>query len=190
MDENVQAVISGIDKNGFVWQLVANMKFDTSTFSTSQALGLINQHVEDTVLDALQAAMADSSKILDISTKYVFPSISYSFHKPQNLSGIRTTAAASGATAGVIKWLPYSGSVTGRQYIPGVCEGDYVNDFITDAYSALLDDVAVAFKSLTGIVGGNQCTFVILTKKTGNGTVVAGYSVGLKVGVLSKRIRT
>jgi len=187
---NIQVTISGTDFNGFVWQNVFYLTCNNGIANIFDTLDATNTHVHGILMTPLRNCMSNQNTILDISSRYVKPDSSYSISKVENSPGNRDALADSGAIAGKIQWLTLEGPETGRQYITGVCEDDYQNDFITDAYAALLDTLGTAFESLAGTVGGFTWDFVVYSK----GDVptvdsIIGHVIYLKAGVLSKRIR-
>lgn len=190
---NVQVTISGIDKNGFVWQNVFYMLVAEGSHATNVVLHHACEWANDQLMDTLQAAMSFQNSIFDIAAKYVKPDSSYTIHKSLNLVGARESNADSGAIGGVIQWIPQDGPETGRQYITGVCVNDYQNDFIVDVYRGFLEDIIVAFMSLTGNDGLFDWIFVVYSKGDNvtpatTDPVVEGTVIG-KAGVLSKRTR-
>lgn len=191
--KNIQVTISGVDFNGFVFQNVFYLESDPGIHNPAEHLKATCDWVDTTLLPDMLNAMVSQCTILDISSKYVKPDSSYSIHKSVNLPGERDLNQSTGATAGVIQWVPLVGPETGRQYISGVAEGDFVNDFISSAYLTLLEPLRDAFINLTGTDAPYTWVFVVYSKGDSvvpatTDPVIVGVVVN-KCGVLSKRVR-
>lgn len=185
----VQVTVSGHDFNGFVWENVFYLQTEITPPSTADYLDNTLEWVHGTLITEMSLAMSSQNVITDIAAKLVNPGSSYTLHKTENINGARDVDQDSGAIAGVIKWYPAEGAQTGRNYITGVGEGDYLNDFIAGPYSALLDDLKDAFLNLSGTDFGTVWLFVIYNKKTAATQAVIRGEVVNKCGVLSKRVR-
>jgi hypothetical protein len=185
----IQVTISGHDFNGFVWENVFHLAVDIDPPSAAAILTATNSWVETTLIPPLLAAMSNQCTILDIASKYVAPGSSYTLHKAQNSNGTRDLAQDSGAVAGRLAWYPSDGKVVGHQFISGVCEPDYSNDYISDAYKVLLEAVRDAFLLLSGTDGIFVWQFVLYSRKTAGVVPIDAGEAMLRIGILSKRVR-
>jgi hypothetical protein len=188
--KDIRITISGHDTNGYVSQNVFYLRATEGSHSTPVVLRAAMEFVNTKIMSELLDCMCFTHYIDDIAAKYVRPDSSYTLHKAINRPGTRELNEVSGAIGGVIQWIPTTGPETGRTYVPGVCEGDYANDFIDGSYLALLETLRDAFLTLTGT--GSTIPFVFVVYNRGitptEDPIVDGV-IANRAGVLSKRTR-
>lgn len=185
----LQASISGRDFNGFVWQNVFCVTTTDDTALVPAVLTALNNKIDAAILPDMLAAMSDQCTVLDIASRIISAPSSYTIHKSENVAGDRVDPQDSGAIAGRIAWFPLTGAYVGHQYITGVCEDDFNNDFIAPAYEALLTTLLNTMRSLDGSDATWGWQLAIYNKKLATAVPVAAGEVMVKAGILSKRIR-
>ncbi len=187
--KTIQCTISGTDFNGYVWQNVFALNTVDPPGEISAFLALITALMQTNLETPLTDAMSDQCTIFDYGARIISSPSSYTFHKSANAPGNRTDPMDTGAIAGRIVWFPENGSQVGHQYISGVCQGDFENDYIGSVYLPLLTDVKNAFLMFNSTDPDTSAQLVIYSKKTSSTVDVNTGAAMYKAGILSKRIR-
>lgn len=185
-----QITTSGIDSGGFTWENVIHVQCSDPTGSLADFLDQVNDLYVTGVASVYADAMTDKAKILDISSKIVAPTTSYTLHRPVTIPGTRALDPAVGQIATCISWLPQSGNKLGRMFAVGAAIGDFVLDIIDPAYAGLVEALGTAI--MTTFDGSDPITaaqLVIFDKQTGVGTIVDGRQVKQYSTTLNKRCR-
>lgn len=185
-----QVTISGKDGGGYLWQNVIHVRgSDTPPIPVSVYQALAD-FIDVGLVAAMTQAKADSNIILNIGVKEVLPGSSFTYNHPVNEPGTRSGVENVGAIAGKITEYPESGTVTGRMFVNGCLDSDFVNDTISTMYEPLLAEVADALNLIDGTDPGHAWELVIFNKVTSAAVVVDESATVSTPGVLSKRVRS
>ncbi len=185
----LEATISGIDTNGFVWENVFHVTSDNDAASEHDILANLGAYINTNLIPVYQAAMALTNKILAVGVRVISPTPSYTLTKNINVSGGRDIPSANGSMAGRIKFLPETGTATGRVYIAGLAVDDVEGDLLTPDYQSLLEDIADIFTGMDGTPVTDHWQLVIWNKKLRTFVKVIADFIYAVVGVLSKRLK-
>lgn len=189
MSRVVEITISGIDGGGFAWQNVFHMQTTDDAATVPVLLAACNTEVNTNIVPVLAAAMSSVYKILDVASKVIDPTPSYTIHKPISTGGGRASTAAIGAVCGSISFFPAAGNHVGRIFVVGCLQGDWALDVIGGTYSGLLDNVGTAFVGEAGGAPTYAWQFGIWNKSTPAFLPVVSSQTKQRPTTLNKRIR-
>lgn len=189
MSRIVECCISGIEGGGFAWQNVFHMQTSDDAATVPVLLAAANDEINANIVPAFQAAMSSQVKLLNISSKVISPTPSYTLNKPISVAGTRGATQNVGGVAGVIGFYPAGGTHSGRIFMVGSLQGDYGSDQIGGTYSGLLDTVGSAFVGENGAAPTYEWQFGIWNKSTPAFLPVVKAQVKLRPTTLNKRMR-
>lgn len=186
----LQTTLSGKDAGGYIFQNVGHFSTDDDDTEEFTVLSAMNAAYQLAVIDPYTAAANESVLLLNIASRFVSPSGSYSVNLPINEAGIQAGDPSVGALCGKVGFYPATGSRVGRIFVAGPIDANFTNDQATTAYLTLLSAVGSAFVSFDGTGGPYNFQFGLWGKVLSGFSPLVEQAAIATPGVLSKRIRT
>jgi len=186
---DLQLTISGRDSGGFVFQNVLNLSTTDDVSPIKDVLTAILNEFDATILPEYTSCMSTGSHILNTGARMSGLTPSYTMNRPQTTIGSRGSPELPGGVASMITWYPENGTHTGRIFVVGPINTDYIDDQISSTLLTLLQDLGDAFMTWDGSDPTWGWQLLIVNQTALTAEKVVSYAVRNRPTLLNKRIR-